>query len=439
MTEGLANASLIQKLRCGALHLMNEAPSPEAVAGGPAKTVALSGVLVALLATAIFINYLDRGNLATAGPLIKDELKLTNTQFGVLTSAFFWIYVPGQVAAAWMVHRINAYRTLALGLAVWSAATVLSGFATGFATLLGLRILLGVGESAGFPASSKLLARHLPARQLGSANALISTGIMMGPAVGTLLGGLVVARLGWRPLFLVFGGVSLMWLIPWLATTRDLSASATAAGGDQEPRFLELLSKRQMWGAMIGHFASNYPFYLVVSWLPIYLVKSQGYSLTQMAEVSGLVYVAGATSALAFGWLADQLMRRGASSTQVRLPMIIAALLLSAAGLLACGLGGRAFAIAGLVCISIANGPSSFNAFAIGQTLGGAKAAGKWIGVQNCFGNLSGIVGPIITGAVVDRTGQFSLAFLIAAAIALIGALAWGLIVRRIEPIAFAD
>src|ERR1700723_4254486 len=114
--------------------------------------VRFTGVVVALLATAIFINYIDRGNLATAAPLIQRELKLNNTEIGLLISAFFWIYVPGQLVAAWLVTRINAYRTLAIGLALWSAATILTGLTTGFAALLALLLLLGLCESAGFPA-----------------------------------------------------------------------------------------------------------------------------------------------------------------------------------------------------------------------------------------------------------------------------------------------
>ena len=99
-----------------------------------------AGTLVALLALAIFINALDRGNFATAAPLIKDELRLSNTQIGVLLSAFYWTYVPGHVLSGWLAERINAYRTLALGLTLWSLATLLTGFAGGFAVLLVLRL-----------------------------------------------------------------------------------------------------------------------------------------------------------------------------------------------------------------------------------------------------------------------------------------------------------
>ena len=117
--------------------------------------------IVPLLGLAIFINYVDRGNLATAAPLMKDELGLSATQFGVLVSAFFWTYMPAQLLAGWMAERANAYRTLAIGLALWALATFLTGFSSGFAMILSLRLLLGLGESVIFPCSSKLIAQHV--------------------------------------------------------------------------------------------------------------------------------------------------------------------------------------------------------------------------------------------------------------------------------------
>src|SRR5476649_2743080 len=104
-------------------------------------------MIVPLLAVAVFINYVDRGAIATAAPLMKDALRLSNSQIGVLLSAFFWTYTPGQVLAGWLAERAGAYRALALGLLIWASATVLTGLAGGFAILLGLRLMLGLGES----------------------------------------------------------------------------------------------------------------------------------------------------------------------------------------------------------------------------------------------------------------------------------------------------
>ena len=248
--------------------------------------------IVALLALAIFINALDRGNFSTATPLIKGDLGLTNTQIGILISAFFWTYVPGHILAGWLVDRINAYRTLTFGLALWSLATFLTGFAGGFVSLLILRLLLGAGESVGFPASSSLLARHVPTERLASANAWTGVGLMMGNGFGVFVGGMLIATFGWPSLFFVFGALSLLWLVPWSMVRRPvpLQAEAHAVEGST-PGFAEMLGKREMWGAMIGHFCGNYSYFLVLSWLPLFLVKQQGFSITIMAWMGGGVYL----------------------------------------------------------------------------------------------------------------------------------------------------
>jgi len=402
------------------------------------KTSRIAGVLAPLLALAIFINYVDRGNLATAAPLIKAQLNITNTEFGILVSAFFWIYAPGQVLAAWMAQKFNAYRTLTIGLALWSIATMLSGFATGFVMLLALRVLLGLGESVGFPASSKLMAQHLPPRLLGFSNGLITAGLMLGPAAGTFFGGLLIAHAGWRVLFVSFGALSLLWLIPWLMNTRRLSAEAHTLSS-AEPSFAKLLVRRELWGTAVGHFCANYPFYLVLSWLPLYLVKVHGFSLTQMAQLGGLVYVLSAAFVLVFGFIADRWMARGGSSTLVRKTMACVGGLATMVCMLACAEGDVRLAIGGLILSAVGNGLTTFNLYAIGQTLAGPKAAGKWMGLQNGVGNISGIVGPIFTGWVVDVTGQFGPAFLAAAVIALVGVFCWLVVIPKIEAIDWGE
>jgi MFS family permease len=390
--------------------------------------------VVTLLAVAIFINYVDRGNLATAAPLMKDELHLSASQVGLLLSAFFWTYIPCQILAGWLAERINAYRTLALGVAIWSLATAASGLATSFALLIALRLVLGIGECAAFPCSSKLLARHLPVERLGLANGAIATGLALGPAFGTFGGGLLMAQFGWRPVFLLFGLVSLLWLVPWLAVTREARAGGAAAPG-HEPPFLQLLRRRELWGACIGHFSSNYAFYFVISWLPLYLVKWRGFTLAEMATLAGAIYLVYAASSQITGWAADRWIASGASANRVRKTFIIASHAGLALAMLGCAMGNTSVCMASLFLAGISFGPGSENVFAIAQTLAGPRAAGKWVGVQNCLGNISGIVGPLVTGFVIDRTGDFFWAFAIACAITLFGIFAWGVMIPRVAPL----
>jgi MFS family permease len=400
-----------------------------------AKTSTLGPTVVPLLAVAIFINYVDRGNLATAAPLIKDQLQLSSTQIGLLLSAFFWSYVPGQILAGWLAERFNPYRTLAIGLGVWSIATAVSGMTSGFSTLIALRVLLGLGESAAFPCSSKLLARHLTLDRLGGANGLLATGQALGPAFGTFVGGMLIAHFGWRSVFVLFGFVSLLWLPPWYVSTRHASAHDDRQPGNLAPSFAAIVRRSEMWGAGLGQFCQSYAFYFIISWLPLYLVKSRGLSVGEMAEIGGLIYLIYAASSYSVGRPADRWIRAGASVNRVRKSVVISGHVIIVVSLIAAAVGDLRVSLISLFGAGFAFGMTTLSFFAIGQTLAGPRAAGKWIGIQNCMGNCAGIVAPIITGMVVDRTGQYYWAFIIAAALPMIGIAGWGLMIRKIAPV----
>jgi MFS family permease len=405
-------------------------------AAAPARAV-FGPLIVPLLALAVFINYVDRGNLATAAPLMKGELDLTSTEIGILISAFFWAYTPGLVVSGWLADRFNAYRTLAIGLALWSLATLLTGFAEGFAILLLLRLLLWIGESAAFPCSSTLIARHVPAERLGAANAMILVGLSLGPAVGVFFGGILMDELGWRGVFIMFGAASLLWLLPWLVATRHLSAPSAQPEAGDGPSLLAILKRPEAWGASLGHFAINFGFYFIVSWMPLYLVQAQGYTVKEMATIGGAIYLVYAAACTASGWISDRWIASGASANLVRKTFFVATLTISVAGLLLGATDSAPLALGGLFVTAVGMGAVGPHIFATAQTLAGPKASGKWVGIQNGWANFAGILGPIATGMIVDATGGFEGAFLLAAAVTFLGVVAWAVMIRRIEPIAW--
>src|SRR5712664_4848626 len=116
--------------------------------------------LAVLLALSIFINYIDRGNLALAAPLIKDELGLSFYQIGILLSSFFWTYAIFQIVSGWLVDRFPVNWVLALGILLWSAATFGTGLVSGFKLLLAMRPILGIGESVAYPPYTRLISHH---------------------------------------------------------------------------------------------------------------------------------------------------------------------------------------------------------------------------------------------------------------------------------------
>lgn len=412
----------------------------EGVVGGiRGRPLAIGVAVVPLLSLMIFIQYVDRGNIATAAPLMKKELGLSVAQIGLLVSAFYWTYTPGQLLSGWLAHRLNAYRTLGLGLALWSLATFATGLVGGFTALIALRLVLGLGESAAFPCSSRLLAQHLPASRLGAANGLIGVGLALGPAIGTWAGGNLMAQTGWRATFLVFGLLSALWLIPWWRVTRHLDRADCAEPGSTPPSYLQIVKRREAWGASLGHFFGNYCFYFVVSWLPLYLVQARGFSMTEMAGVAGMIYGLYAASCLASGWLADWWMKSGASANLVRKSTVIASCVIPGVSLISAAWGDATVSIGCLAIAAVGFGLGTSSIFAIGQTLAGPRAAGKWMGVQNGVGNIAGIVSPIITGLVVQLTGNFSSAFVIAGVAALLGVFAWGVMIRKVAPLEWAS
>jgi ACS family D-galactonate transporter-like MFS transporter len=391
--------------------------------------------LLALLVVSIFINYIDRSNLSISVTNIEKELSLDDRQAGLLLSGFFWTYALFQLAAGWLVDRYNVYWVYAAGFLVWSAATALTGFAGGFGVLFGLRLVLGTGESIAYPAYSRIITDDFPERRRGLANALIDAGSKAGPALGTLLGGLIVARFGWRPLFFVLGFGALVWLVPWvLAIPRRVPGQPRTRSTEGGPGFMEIASKRDAWGTFLVMFGANYAWYFILTWVPAYLEKERGFSKDQTAVFGSLPFWGLAGMAVLAGWASDRLIAGGCGTSRVRKSFAVAGLLLTTLILPASMLANHGAATTLLTVGCLSYGLYSSNVWAITQTLAG-PGAGKWTGMQNCIGNLAGVAAPYATGLIKYYTGHFFLAFAAACFWLVVAAGSYLFIVGRVEPV----
>lgn len=391
-----------------------------------------------LLALSVFINYVDRGNLSIAAPMLKDELGISASQLGVLLSAFFWTYACLQPLAGWLVDRWSVNWVFAGGFFLWSVATAATGTVHTFAVLLILRLLLGIGESVAFPSYSKIIALNFAEEHRGLANSVVTAGYVLGPGFGMLFGGLLMARFGWRPFFLVLGLASLLWLVPWfkwMPKGMPKRPDAIHPGTTGAPGLLEFLRLRSAWGTSIGLFCSNYVNYFLITWLPFYLVRERHFSMDNMARIGGTAYLLGACCSTLSGWLSDRWIMSGASPTRVRKTFTGGGLAFSGIFTGLAVVGGPRYCVAALILGVIFFGVASSNTWAITQTLAGPQAAGRWTGFQNMVGNLAGVVAPAVTGFVLDRTGEFYWAFVILAAVALAGSASWVFLVGRIEQV----
>ncbi|HVW85218.1 MAG TPA: MFS transporter, partial [Bryobacteraceae bacterium] len=292
-------------------------------------------IFLSLLVLSICINYIDRGSLSVADQFLQRDFSLDPIHRGRIYSAFFITYAGFQIVAGWLVDRFNVNRVLAGGFLIWSTAMLFTGAASGFLMLFLLRLALGMGESVAYPSYSKILAGNFKEQQRGVANALIDAGSKLGPALGILAGGLLMGRFGWRIFFYITGGISLLWLVPWLIWAPKDQALIREQKG-KVPSIAEICSKRSAWGTFIGLFCGNYVWYFIVTWLPSYFLNELHYSQDQMAIFGSIPLWVIAASTLSFGYLSDRWIASGASPTLVRksftgLGLLLSTIMLAAA------------------------------------------------------------------------------------------------------------
>jgi cyanate permease len=196
-----------------------------------------------------------------------------------------------------------------------------------------------------------------------------------------------------------------------------------------------MLRKRSFWGASAGHFCGNYLLYVMVTWLPFYLVRERHLSMNAMARIAGLYFLVDATSAMVAGALSDFFIRRGYTTTRVRKSVMAIGHTTGAIGIAACALAGPHTYLPWLLVAGAGCGTAASGIYAFCQILAGPKAAGTWTGFQGGFGNFAGVIAPALTGFIVNRSGNFRTPFLITSAIALAGGAAWVFGVGRVEPV----
>lgn len=402
---------------------------------GQAAAVGRTALLVLLVAS-IFINYIDRSNLSIAAPLIERQMHFTEGQMGLLFSAFFWTYSSLQLVgvAGWLSDRFSVGWVFAVSYLVWSCTTLATGLLSGFLALFVMRLILGAGESLAYPCYCRILATDVPQHQRGRANAFLDAASKLGPGLGTFIGGLTMARFGWRIFFVLLGIASLFWLLPWL---RWMPRTPGVRSASIIPfSFLhEMLSKRTAIGTLSGHFLANYFWFFLLIWLPSYLVKERGFSMARMATVGSAAYCAVAGATICAGYLSDWMIAKGVSVTKVRKGIVVTGLLGSGAVLPVALIHDQRTSLLFLFTACMAFGTYTSNHWAITQTVAGPVMAGRWTSVQNGIGNYSGIFASWFTGLIVQRTGSFHLAFAVAGVVVVLAAAMWGWVVGPVREV----
>jgi len=414
-------------------------PTPVPVVSGVAVplTNARRWSIVGLLFTASLINYFDRATISFALPLISTELHLGPEAKGVLLSAFFWSYALLQIPMGALADRVNLRWLYAAAFTLWSVSQGLMGFATGLGTLIVFRMLLGIGEAIYLPGGSKIVSLLFRPAERGLPCGLFDAGTRTGLVIEGVLVPWMLVHFGWRASFSLVGFAALLWLIPWLLTTpKNLHGRADHSATSLRPGFRSaltaLLTNRNLLGVCLTFFCFDYYWYFLVNWLPDYLVTARGLTILRAGIYAALPYFVFGASEPIGGWIADRLVRRGWTETRARKGVVTVAFLTGLLLIPAARVDAPGVAVA-LIIGGCLVGLATGNLLVILQSCAPRGAVGLWTGVYNFIGNIAGILSPLITGFLIEKTGSYTPPFILAAGLIALGPIALWLIVTNLR------
>jgi len=392
------------------------------------------GVL-ALLATGTMINYLDRAILGIASPRLSQDLALDPAEMGLLFSAFSWSYALMQVPGGAFLDRVGNKLTYLLSVASWSLTTLLHAFAGGFATLLGLRGLLGIAESPCFPANSRMVAEWFPVEERAFATSVYTVGEYVGLAFLAPLLYWVLDAFSWRALFLLAGGLGLAFSLVWAWRYRPSTAENPAhRRKTQWSDALRLMRHRQMWGICLGQFAGNSTLVFFLTWFPTYLRVDRHVEMMDLRWSAALPFVAAGAGVMFVGRWSDGMLKRGASLDKARKLPITIGLALASTVVTANYVENNNVVIALMSLAFFAQGMVSMG-WALVAEIAPPESIGIAGGVFNLFANMAGVLTPLIVGVIAKMTGSFEGALIYIGLVGLAGALAYGFVLGPLKRI----
>ena len=401
-------------------------------------------VIGALLGVGVLVNYLDRVNLSVSHGALEATFGITPVVFGQLSAAYSWTYAACQLPVGVVLDRLGVRRVSLWSISLWGLASLAAAISPSLLLFFMARLLLGVGEAPTFPANAKAVGLWFPQNERSMATAIFDGAAKFANAIGVPLLGFLLLQIGWRLSFgftalLSFGYLGLFaWLYrdPERFSLRDVVEDDLRLIAAPPIALGRLLREKKVLGLAIGFGSYNYVFYLLLTWLPTYLVQALHVTAMRSFLFTGAPWlVATAADLLVGGWLVDGLIRRGWNAGRVRRTVLI--------GGTCCGLGivGAAFAhtlTAALIPISIAIGGLSAAApvgWSLPSMLVPDSSTGKVGGIVNFSNQLSAIAAPIITGYTVQATGRYGWAFGIAGGYLCVGIAAYVFLLGRIEPL----
>jgi MFS transporter, ACS family, D-galactonate transporter len=410
--------------------------------------------IVFLIAVGVIVNYFDRINMSIAMPLLQKEFNLTAGQMGIFLSAFAWSYALLQLPIGPLLDKIGVKWVTRVATVIWTVACLLTAVANGWGLIILSRVLLGVGEAPFFPSAAKAVSHWVPRQERGKAIAAYDSQSKLSNAIGAPILALIVTEWGWRGGFLATAILSFIYAIVYWIWYREPhederltkeeydyivqggSQSSEEAKGSAMENIRYLLTKRKVWAVFIGFAAYGYSWFLFLTWLPGYLATEMNMSILKSGWYSAIPWIVGTITEIVIGgWLVDRLINKGYNRTRVSKFFLVIGMVF---GLSIIGAAFTPSANVAVFWISTALGGlvvTSAVAYSIPTFIAPKGTVGTLTGLLTFGNNSMAIVAPITTGFIVQATGSFMYAFLLAAAFLVIGILSYTFLLTDLDPI----
>ncbi|NIE73312.1 MFS transporter [Pantoea sp. Ap-967] len=401
---------------------------------------------VVLLFFAGIINFIDRNALPIAAPLVVKEFGFTPSEMGIVFSSFFIGYTLFCFVGGWASDRFGPWRVFAVAMLFWSVACGFTAAAVGFASLILVRILFGMGEGPFTSCTSKFVSNWFPRKEAASALAVANAGTPVGGAIAGPVIGLMIFYMGWRPAFVAVAILGIVWLIFWLYMSRNTPRD-DARVTEQELKEIEIdqpsellssaqplrsyLKQPRVLATAFAFFGLNYTLYFFLSWYPSYLTSVHGLDLKSMGWVMAIPWTCAFIGMLGGGMFSDWIYRRTGRLLFSRKIVLISFLGSSAIAIMFAGIVpsfvlGVALTSLGIFLLYM----TATTYWTILQAVVPKTRIGGVGGFVHALANIAGVIGPVVTGFIVQWTGSYTSAFVLAGIIAVLGACAVLMFVR---------
>jgi ACS family D-galactonate transporter-like MFS transporter len=413
--------------------------------------------IAAMLFISVVINYLDRANLSVAAPQLAKDLGFDDAQKGYILAAFGWTYAALQVPGGWLVDKIPPRILYPVAIALWSLATIGLGFVGSVAGLIGLRLLVGALEAPSYPINNRVVTTWFPERERATAVGFYTSGQFVGLAFLSPVLYALQQAFGWQMVFLVTGGVGVLWAAVWYALYRepkdfraanaaeiahirdgggavDLAATQKTRAAFRWNDLATVVGPRKLWGLYLGQFCLTSTLWFFLTWFPTYLVDFRGMDFIKAGMLGSVPFLAAFAGVNCSGILSDRLVRAGWSLGMARKLPIITGLLITSSIVGANYVESPALVIAFMSLAFFGNGLASIT-WSLVSAIAPERLIGLTGGMFNFVGNLASVSVPIVIGYLV-KGGDFAPAITFIAMTAMAGAICYGFVVGKVERIA---